>query len=234
MKGPYAPPVNPERKAISSTCPNIRINRTKPILRFQPHTTRVHNFIFMKSLTISSLSATVFAWLLTLLGGTLLFDTFVLYPNIFHNVPDSLAEAKQFLRHGSPSTFFKPFGSVIVAIGVMAIVFNWWSRPRLFYLITSFILLVAGDFLFSASFFWPRNHIMFNEGITVHSSAFLKATALEFQNFHWIRVGVSIAASAIALAGVVLHGPGKKTLPLTDPPYSQSSNRAHHKPVSHA
>jgi hypothetical protein len=51
------------------------------------------------------------------------------------------------------------------------------------------------------AFFWPRNTIMFTEGTAVHSVAFLKQTAWEFEVGHWIRFALGAAAGATSFIG---------------------------------
>ena len=52
-------------------------------------------------------------------------------------------------------------------------------------------------------FFWPRNTIMFTEGTAVHSVAFLKQTAREFEVGHWIRFALGAAAAATSFMGLL-------------------------------
>ena len=49
--------------------------------------------------------------------------------------------------------------------------------------------------------FWPRNTIMFVEGLAVHSAAFLRQTAQEFETLHWLRVVFNAAGSALIFSG---------------------------------
>jgi uncharacterized membrane protein len=70
-----------------------------------------------------------------------------------------------------------------------------------YWLLGSLIIILVGEFLFSAVFFWPRNTIMFEEGTAIHSAAYLQQIAQEFQIGHWLRVALSAAASALAFVG---------------------------------
>jgi hypothetical protein len=47
-------------------------------------------------------------------------------------------------------------------------------------------------------FMWPRNEIMFVEGLAVHSAEALRQTAVEFQMLHWSRLAFN-AVSAVAI-----------------------------------
>lgn len=168
----------------------------------------------MKPFATPIISACLFTWLLTIMAGSILFDTFVLYPNIFHDVPASLALAKDFLTYGSPGNFFPPLGSTIVLCGLVSIGFNWRNKPGVHYQLVSFVLFLAGEFAFSVLFFWPKNKIMFIEGLAVHSEEVLIATADSFRQFHWLRVGVSVAASIISFWGLVRYSGSKVQAPV--------------------
>jgi len=43
--------------------------------------------------------------------------------------------------------------------------------------------------------------IMFIEGTAVHSAAFLRQTAQEFQALHWSRLGFNVVGSALIFTG---------------------------------
>lgn len=147
--------------------------------------------------------AMLYCWIQTVTTGALLFDTFVLYPNIFSDVPRSLSTSMVFLSHASPGSFFPPLGASSLVIGLAAL---WlWRRQGqvLFCYLTCFLLVVAFDFIASALYFWPRNAIMFTEGMKVHDAQTLIQAAGEFRSLHWVRVAASIAASFCAMAGLI-------------------------------
>lgn len=57
-------------------------------------------------------------------------------------------------------------------------------------------------------YFWPRNEIMFVEGLTVHSAEHLRQVAAEFATFHWMsRMGLNTVSAIGAFVGFcVLYG----------------------------
>jgi hypothetical protein len=61
--------------------------------------------------------------------------------------------------------------------------------------------MIVCEGLFSMVLFWPRNTIMFTEGTEVHSAAYLKQVAQEFQTLHWSRLAFNAAASASIFVG---------------------------------
>lgn len=59
------------------------------------------------------------------------------------------------------------------------------------------------DFVASALYFWPRNTLMFTEGLKVHSAEKLLEVSRQFRSAHWIRVVASVTASFCAMLGLV-------------------------------
>ncbi|WP_227377736.1 DUF1772 domain-containing protein [Haladaptatus halobius] len=144
----------------------------------------------------------IYLWAVMILLGAIVFETFVVYPNIFHNVPDSFQTSMNFMVVSGPSDFFPPVGMLAVVTGIAAVLLNWRVESVRYWLVASVALLIVGEFLLSVFFFWPRNTIMFEEGVAVHSVVVLKQTAWEFQTGHWIRLGTNIATSALAFIGL--------------------------------
>ncbi len=156
-----------------------------------------------RSLSLPVLIAMLYCWTQTLVTGALLFDTFVLYPNVFGDVPGSLSTAMEFLSHASPASFLPGIGalSIVAALGALWV---WRGcRPAFVCFLVSFLLVLAFDFVASVLYFWPRNTIMFTEGLKVHSPETLIAASREFRAGHWLRVGASIVASFSAMVGLV-------------------------------
>jgi hypothetical protein len=131
-----------------------------------------------------------------------LFETLIVYPNIFHDVPRSLETAVRFAAVRGPHHFFPPMGMLTILSACGAIVSAWRNKSVRYLFVTSFALIVVFEFLFSALFFWGRNTIMFDEGLRVHSAAYLSRVAREFQTGHWIRLLASGIASITAFIGL--------------------------------
>jgi hypothetical protein len=141
-----------------------------------------------------------YLWVMMILLGSILFDTLVLYPNIFHDVPRSLETAMEFMVVRGPGDFFPPLGLLSWVTGIGSLILGWRAKSARYLLLGSMIVIVCQG-LVSMAFFWPRNTIMFAEGTAVHSVAYLKQTAQEFQTGHWLRVALNAAASALAFMG---------------------------------
>jgi hypothetical protein len=138
-----------------------------------------------------------YLWVMMVLSGGIVLETFMIYPNIFHDPPRSLELAAEFMAVRAPSDFFPPLGLLSWVTGLGALISGWRVRPTRYWIAAS-LLMIVGDGLFSMLYFWPRNTVMFIEGTAVHSAAFIKQTAREFQALHWARLVFSLAGSALA------------------------------------
>jgi hypothetical protein len=151
----------------------------------------------MKKQRIAFVFILTYLWVLMILLGSILFDTLVLYPNIFHDAPRSLEAALEFMVVRGPGDFFPPLGFLSWITGLGSLILGWRVKLARYWILGSLVIIVC-EGLFSIVFFWPRNTIMFEEGTAVHSVAYLKQTAQEFQTLHWLRVAFNVAASALA------------------------------------
>lgn len=145
--------------------------------------------------------AMAYVWIAMVAFGGILVETIVIYPNVFHDAPASLAGAVDFFVVTGPADFFPPMGAttVVAAVGTLAVLWRWPGTR--WWLAASLASLVFGEFLFSMLYFWPRNDIMFEEGIAVHSAEFLRQTAREFEIGHWARLAMSGVTATLALLG---------------------------------
>jgi Domain of unknown function (DUF1772) len=144
----------------------------------------------------------VYLWTMMILLGAIVLETFMVYPNIFHDPPRTLELAMEFLAVRGPADFFPPLGFLSWVAGAAALVLGWSAQPARWWILLSLVMIVA-DGLVSILFFWPRNEIMFVEGATVHSAEVLRQTAREFQALHWSRLAFNAASAAFAFVGFV-------------------------------
>lgn len=142
-----------------------------------------------------------YLWVVMIQLGALVFETFIVYPNVFHDVPQSLETTTTFLAVTGPNDFFAPVGFLSLFAGIGATMLGWKVKPARYWLLGSVILLIIGQFLLSVWFFWPRNAIMFAEGLDVHSAVYLQEVTQEFQRWHWLRFGSTIIVSAMSFIG---------------------------------
>ncbi|ASR36061.1 DUF1772 domain-containing protein [Prauserella marina] len=145
-----------------------------------------------------------YVWVAMVAFGGILVDSIVIYPNVFHDPPASLEGSMDFFLITGPADLFPPLGAATVIAGAVTLVLVWRTSARL-WIGGSLLTLVLGEFLFSMLFFWPRNDIMFEEGIAVHSVEFLRETAAQFQAGHWVRLAMSGVTATLVLIGFLRY-----------------------------
>ncbi|MER6827544.1 hypothetical protein ABT352_16305 [Streptosporangium sp. NPDC000563] len=145
---------------------------------------------------------TAYVWIAMVAFGGIAVETIVIYPNVFHDVPASLAESVEFFVVSGPADFFPPMGAVTVIASVATLILVWPIRDTRLWAGGSLLSLLLGEFLFSVLYFWPRNDIMFEQGAAVHSVEVLRQTAFEFETGHWGRLGMSAVTATLAFAGL--------------------------------
>lgn len=142
-----------------------------------------------------------YLWTLMIHLGANVFETFIIYPNIFYDVPRSLQTATAFFVVRGPSDFFPPVGALALLGGIGSVIMGWRVASARNWLLGSFVIQFLGGFLVSVAYFWPKNQVLFDEGTAVHSAAYLQQVAQEFRTGHWLRLATSAAASAAAFVG---------------------------------
>jgi hypothetical protein len=152
-----------------------------------------------------------YLWLMMILLGSITLETFMVYPNIFHDAPRSLETTMEFMAVTSPGDFFPPLGFLSWLTGIGALILAWPVKSARYWILVSLLMIVC-EGLFSMVLFWPRNTIMFTEGTEVHSAAYLKQVAQEFQTLHWSRLAFNAAASASIFVGFLKFYRHKITL----------------------
>jgi hypothetical protein len=162
---------------------------------------------------LALVTMTVYLWVMWILLGSIVLETFMIYPNIFRDVPSSLEEALRFMSVRAPGDFFPPLGLVSWVSGAASALLAWKVKDARYFVVSS-VLLIVLDGAISMAFAWPRNATMFVEGKSVHSAEALRQTAREFQMLHWARLMLSAAASAVLFAGYLRFY--RHTLALSD------------------
>jgi hypothetical protein len=166
-----------------------------------------------------------YVWIAMVAFGGVLVETIIVYPNVFHDVPASLAESMEFFVVTGPADFFPPMGAatVVAAVGTLSVL--WRYRRARPWIGASLVSLVLGEFLFSMLYFWPRNDIMFEEGIAVHSVEVLRQAALEFETGHWLRLAMSGVTAALAAVGFLRYHRDSGPIPAKDGAVAWSGRR---------
>lgn len=145
--------------------------------------------------------ATGYLWVMMILFGAIVMETFMVYPNVFSDPPDSLELSMEFLAVRGPSDFFPPLGLLSWVLGAASLVMSVRIPSARWWLLVSLLAILAEGAV-SMLYFWPRNEIMFVEGLAVHSAEYLRQVATEFETFHWMsRMGLNAVAAVTAFIG---------------------------------
>ena len=144
----------------------------------------------------------VYLWTMMILLGAIVLETFMVYPNIFHDPPRSLELAMAFMTERGPSDFFPPLGFLSWVGGIGALALGWRVKKARWWILLSVLMIVA-EGVVSMLVFWPRNEILFVEGAAVHSAEALRQTAWEFQRLHWSRLAFNAVSAASIFVGFV-------------------------------
>jgi len=64
-------------------------------------------------------------WVMMTFFGGLLAETYILYPNVFYDVPHSLDATKSFAVARGPSDFFAPVGIIGALTGIGTLFLGW-------------------------------------------------------------------------------------------------------------
>ncbi len=158
----------------------------------------------MKLRTLTFWIILIYLWAMMLMLGSIALETFMIYPNIFANPPDSFAVALEFMSVRAPHDFFPPLGLTIWVTGTLSLLLAWRVKSTRWWILAS-LLMIIGEGVASMLLFWPRNTIMFVEGPAVHSAEVLRQTALAFQNLHWLRVGFNAVGSVLIFVGFLKY-----------------------------
>lgn len=141
-----------------------------------------------------------YLWITWIILGAFILEVFMVYPNIFHDVPNSLQSAMDFMEVASPHTFFPPLGFLSWLTGLGALILGWRVKSARNWILGSIVMMILLG-LVSMFFEWPRNEIMFIEGSKIHSEGFLIKTAQEFLIINWIRVALNTLGAVFVFKG---------------------------------
>jgi hypothetical protein len=141
-----------------------------------------------------------YLWIMMVLLGAIVLETFMVYPNIFADPPRTLELGMDFLSVRAPNDFFPPFGFVSWVLGGAAVVAGWRLPSARPWLLAS-VAMIMCEGIASMTLFWPRNTIMFVEGTDLHSAEYLRQVAREFETLHWLRLVFNALSAAFAFVG---------------------------------
>jgi hypothetical protein len=148
-----------------------------------------------------------YLWILMMISGGILFETLIVYPNIFYDVPQSLEDGLEFMTVTTPREFFVITGilAMITGIGSLVLMARRRIKWSIYWTLSSLIIFMLGKYLFSYIFFWPLNTILFIEGTIMHSTSYLKQISPEFYTGQWLRLAASEISSILSFIGLLRY-----------------------------
>lgn len=67
----------------------------------------------------------IYLWAMMIMLGSIVLETWMIYPNIFADPPDSFAVALDFMSVRAPHDFFPPLGLTIWVTGTLSLLLGW-------------------------------------------------------------------------------------------------------------
>lgn len=137
-----------------------------------------------------------------LFGGSL-YDSIVMAPNYRIGIPQSLEHVREFMAAANPGSFFRVI-SPLTQVSILISLILGWRRPagRKRWLIAALLLIVAGD-VFTFTFHYPRNAILFHDPMHTPSEV-LERAAREWAYGNYLRILLVGAALICALRVLLL------------------------------
>ncbi|MFX0574959.1 hypothetical protein [Nocardia nepalensis] len=156
----------------------------------------------MRSATVPLSVIGVYATVASFAFAAALTETIMLYPNIFRDVPESLAQTQQFMSEVAVGDVMRPLGGALTVCALIACAAAVRYRLARGWIAASVISLISGQFLLSILYLWPRATILFDER-SRHSLAEIESAATEFQVGEWVRIAAALATAVFAVAATL-------------------------------
>ncbi|WP_280232382.1 hypothetical protein [Nocardia cyriacigeorgica] len=153
----------------------------------------------MRSTTIPLAAVGAYAAVVSFVFAITVAETIFLYPNMFRDVPESLALSDEFMTVVDIGGVMRPMGGVMTLSAVIAIVVALWTRQARGWVAASLVFLISGQFL-SILYQWPRASI-FGERDS-HTVAEIERATTEFLVGHGFRIAISLATAILAITAV--------------------------------
>src|SRR5262245_52438127 len=74
---------------------------------------------------IALLTVGSYLWIMMILLGSIMLETFMVYPNVFYNPPDSLRAGLEFMKVRTPHDFYPPLGFFSWVLGTASLAAAW-------------------------------------------------------------------------------------------------------------
>jgi hypothetical protein len=136
--------------------------------------------------------------LVMMLLGAGILDTYVLFPNWFYDIPNSLLAAREFMRVHNPGAFFIPVQLAVMISGAAFTVAAWRREPAKLYVLIGTVVWVL-IMLLNLAFIYPRFSIFFGAPLANNDFDLLNRTAQEFQVLLQVRMVLGVIASGFSV-----------------------------------
>ncbi|GAB0103548.1 hypothetical protein JMUB6875_25210 [Nocardia sp. JMUB6875] len=129
-------------------------------------------------------------------------ETMLLYPNIFRDIPESLAQTQQFMSVVAVGDVMRPMGGVLTLCALPAAYVAVRYRTGRGWTAASLVFLISGQFLLSILYQWPRATVLFDERDR-HSLDEINRAATEFLIGQGLRTAAALATAVFATAAAL-------------------------------
>lgn len=156
----------------------------------------------MKKPALSATVLGIYAIIASFVFSATAAETWLLYPNIFRDIPESLEMTEEFMSVIAVGDVMRPLGAAMLVTGLVAAavaVTTRIARRRLAY---SLAALITGQFLLSMVYLWPRASILFDER-GQHTLGEIEAAATQFQVGQYFRLAAAGLAAMFAVTAAL-------------------------------
>jgi uncharacterized membrane protein len=143
---------------------------------------------------------THFCLMMIVFGGAIM-ETFINFPNWFHNIPTSLDAAKNFLQARNPGQFFQTLYPLAILTGIAFVILGWKIKSARNFILAAIVLSVGLEVV-TFAFIYPLLRIMIVDGTALHSVEVLKQTAERFMTLNYVRMFFFLIAELLSLIGL--------------------------------
>jgi hypothetical protein len=147
--------------------------------------------------------------LLFMITGASILDTYVFFPNWFHNMPSSIVTARDFYAYRNPGAFFIPMLLLVLISGAGFVAAAWKTEPARIWILVAVVLFAAIGVL-NVGFIYPRIGFMMANASVPEQVGEIIRTAMEFQVLIQVRMVIlliCIALSVFALWRFYVNAP---------------------------
>lgn len=143
---------------------------------------------------------------------TVVFAAGLLFVNIYtsmidavswgSDIPASIQAAREYFKVVNPGNFFRIFSPANQVLTIIALIVCWKADKKVRLFIALALLFAIATDVFTFTFFYPRNEIMFNNPIDGNLDSVKKAW-LQWSTMNWFRSAIVLGNLAFDLAALI-------------------------------